>query len=274
MKHTDAPNADRSKMGHSSEHITELRNTAIRIAQSGAEMSQKYFRAPLGIELKADESPVTQADRAVEAEIRRLLQQDFPGDGILGEEFEARETQTGALWVIDPIDGTRSFISGHPLYGLLLGRMLRGQMQVSVVSLPALDETYVAARGHGSTLNGAPLTASTCTDLNRAMLYINEGEKIWRTAPDVFARLMDAGSNRRFSYDCAPYMLLAAGHIDAVVDCGLQPYDVLPVSLLVKEAGGVMTDWNGQKTGLQNDVNIVAAATPELHAQLLALLVT
>ena len=250
----------------------QVRAAAIAMAKAATPLALSYFRKSLSIETKADDSPVTQADRAVVEKLRNLIAAGFPGDGILGEEYGETGGTGGGLWIIDPIDGTRSFISGHPLFGMLIGRMIDGQMQASVVNLPALSEIYSAARGEGAFFGNTRIFTSGRTNLGEAMLYINEGDKIWRGWPDVHARLMSSGRERRFSYDCGPYALLAAGHIDAVVDCDLEPYDYLPVSLLVEEAGGKITDWDGNPLGMGSDVRVAAAATPELHAELIALL--
>ena len=250
----------------------QVRAAAIAMAKAATPLALSFFRKGLSIETKADDSPVTQADRAVEEKLRNLIAAGFPGDGILGEEYGETGGTGGGLWIIDPIDGTRSFISGHPLFGMLIGRMIDGQMQASVVNLPALSEIYSAARNEGAFFGSARISTSGRTNLGGAMLYINEGEKIWRGWPEVYGRLMASGRERRFSYDCGPYALLAAGHIDAVVDCDLEPYDYLPVSLLVEEAGGKMTDWEGNPLGMGSDVRVAAAATPELHAELIALL--
>ncbi len=252
----------------------QVRAAAIAMAKAATPLAMSYFRKALSIETKADDSPVTLADRAVEEKLRSLIGAGFPEDGIFGEEFGKTGGTGSGLWIIDPIDGTRSFISGHPLFGMLIGRMVDDRMQASVVALPAVTEIYSAARGGGAFCGTTRITTSGRRSLGEAMLYINEGEKIWRGWPDVHARLMASGRERRYSYDCAPYALLAAGHIDAVVDCDLEPYDYLPVSLLVEEAGGKITDWEGNPLGMGSDVRVAAAATPELHAELIALLRT
>jgi inositol-phosphate phosphatase/L-galactose 1-phosphate phosphatase/histidinol-phosphatase len=266
------PDMDAPAPPANSPNQAQVRAAAIAMAKAATPLALSFFRKGLSIETKADDSPVTQADRAVEEKLRTLIAAGFPGDGILGEEYGKTGGTGGGLWIIDPIDGTRSFISGHPLFGMLIGRMIDGQMQASVVNLPALSEIYSAARNEGAFFGSARISTSGRTDLGGAMLYINEGEKIWRGWPEVYGRLMAAGRERRFSYDCGPYALLAAGHIDAVVDCDLEPYDYLPVSLLVEEAGGKMTDWEGNPLGVGSDMRVAAAATPELHAELIALL--
>ena len=249
----------------------EFLRFANQLADAARPIARAYFRQPLTVESKADLSPVTIADRAIESELRRLIESHYPGHGILGEEFPARHGDR-FTWVLDPIDGTRSFISGHPLFGFLLAHQVGGETKLAAVGMPALNEVFTAEKGRGAFKGADRLSVSGRTGFDGATIYINEGEKIWRTHPQVFSRLMNAGQTRRFSYDCYPYALLAMGHVDLVVDFDLQPYDYLTVSLLVAEAGGVMTDWQGRRLHMGENVATVAAATPELHKAALALL--
>ncbi|MCV2871463.1 inositol monophosphatase [Defluviimonas sp. WL0050] len=249
--------------------MTATMADAIQIAEAAGKVAMRHFRGALGVDFKSDDSPVTQADRAVEAEVRRLIADRFPGHGIYGEEQGIERGEADDLWIVDPIDGTRSFMTGHPLFGFLLAKLTRGTADLAIVSAPAMGEVYAAARGQGAMLNGQKLRTSGRRGQDSAVLYINEGEKIWRAAPGVFARLMEFGRTRRFAYDCYPYALLASGHVDAVVDFDLQPYDYHAVALLVEEAGGVMTGWRGERLSMQTGIATVAAATAELHAELL-----
>lgn len=245
---------------------------AIDMANAAATAAMGYFRGSLGVEFKADESPVTQADRGVETVVRHIIAERFPDHGIFGEEHGIEGEAREAMWVIDPIDGTRSFISGNPLFGFLLAHVVGGETRLGVVGMPALGEVYTAELGKGAKRgDGKQLATSGRETLDGAILYINEAEKIWRARPEVFSRLMAAGQTRRFAYDCYPYALLASGHVDAVIDFDLQPYDYLPVALLVAEAGGVMSDWQGAPLRSGSDVAVIAAATPALHARLLGL---
>lgn len=244
---------------------------AVRIAEIAADGARGYFRGRLGVEFKADESPVTQADKGIEAKVRAYLEQHFPDHGIFGEEHGIEGGDRKHLWIIDPIDGTRSFLSGHPLFGFLLGHMVDGLPEIGVIGMPALGETYVGVIGQGATLNGEAIRSSDQKALAQSILYVNESEKIYCDNPALFDRLTSAGQTVRLSYDCYPHALLAAGHVDAVVDYGLQPYDFLPVAAVVKAAGGIMTDWNGKSLSLNSDGRVVSASTPELHAQLLTL---
>jgi len=244
---------------------------ALTIARFAAKAAMGYFRGPLGTQFKDDASPVTQADRGVETLVRDYLTKHFPDHGIFGEEHGIEGADKREIWIIDPIDGTRSFLSGHPLFGFLLGHLMDGIPQIGVIGMPALDEIFLGVKGEGAALNGAPIRCSTQKDLDQAILYINEGEKIYAAHPNIFAALTQTGQTRRFSYDCYPHALLAAGHVDAVVDYDLQPYDYLPLMVVIQEAGGIITDWEGKPLTLNSDGRVLSAATPQIHAQLLAM---
>ncbi|SLN75516.1 inositol monophosphatase family protein [Ruegeria meonggei] len=242
------------------------------ISELASQAAMQYFRGTLGIEFKQDQSPVTQADKDVEAKVRSYLNRYFPDHGVFGEE-EGQDTGDGRhMWVIDPIDGTRSFLSGHPLFGFLLAYLVDGHPQLGVVGMPALNETFFGVLGKGASLNGQPIHVSDKSHLDQAILYVNEGDKLYSDHPDLFNRLMQSGQTRRFAYDGYPHALLAAGHVDAVVDYDLQPYDFLALSPLIEAAGGVMTDWQGRPLELSSNGAVVSAATPALHAELLELL--
>lgn len=250
---------------------TDYAAHAEAIAQFAAKAAMGYFRGPLGTEFKQDDSPVTQADKGVETLVRSYLNKNFPDHGIFGEEHGIEGADKQRMWIIDPIDGTRSFLSGHPLFGFLLGHLREGTPEIGVIGMPALDEVFLGVKGKGATLNGSPIQCSNQTRLDDAILYINEGEKIYADHPTFFDSLTRSGQTRRFSYDCYPHALLAAGHVDAVVDYDLQPYDYLPLSVVIQEAGGVMTDWDGAPLTLNSDGRVLSAATPQIHAQLLVL---
>ncbi len=246
--------------------------SAVALAERAAKTALIHFRAKPDIEIKTDESPVTVADKQVEREVRALLAEWFPTHAILGEEFGTGDLAADHVWVVDPIDGTRSFISGNPLFGFLLAHMTQGEPTLGLISMPALDEVYLGTPETGATLNGTPIHVSGTTRLSDAILSINEGEKLLEHAPVVLKSLVRAGHTRRFGYDCYPYALLAAGHIDAIVDFDLKPFDFLPLIGVVEAAGGVITDWDGRSLDYVSDGRVVAAATPELHAELRALM--
>ena len=246
-------------------------DTILSITKDAANIPRKHFRAGVDVAYKSDASPLTVADQGTEAFIREALEQHFPDHGILGEEFAERTGSSAFQWIIDPIDGTRSFISGMPLYGMLAGLLEHGIPVLGVVRMPELDEVFTGD-GTRATLNGAPIKVAETTRLDQAMLYINEADKLMRDEPAVFARLNTSARDRRFSYDCYPHALLAAGHIDVCVDYDLKPFDILALVPVITGAGGVISDWQGQDLGLGSDGRVLSAATPALHAQMLDVL--
>ncbi|MEP5090596.1 MAG: inositol monophosphatase family protein, partial [Paracoccaceae bacterium] len=212
-----------------------------------------------------DDSPVTHADKSIEKLVRQTIAERHQTHGILGEEHGLKSSNQDEMWVVDPIDGTRSFISGHPLFGFLLAYLHKGVPEVGVIAMPMLNEVMIGVRGQGSTMNGSSMQVSQVNALEDAVVYINEGEKIFADHPSILSRLMSAGQTRRFSYDCYPYALLAMGHVDIVVDYDLKPYDFMALRVVIEAAGGILTDWNGERPGLAYEGPILAAATPELH---------
>ncbi len=249
----------------------ERLDALVKISGVAAEVALSHFRSPLEIETKLDDSPVTVADKATEQSIRDELARHFPEETVVGEEF-GTSGDGEDFWIVDPIDGTRSFIAGLPLFGMLLGYVSGGQPVAGVIRMPALGEVFAGAKKTGATCNGSPIRVSTCKCLANARLFINEGDKIATDEAKVFARLIRAGQLRRMGADCYPHTLVAAGHADAVVDYGLQPYDFLPVRAVVEAAGGIMTDWSGDALTMASDGRTLTAATPELHSELLGLI--
>lgn len=249
--------------------LTTALQAALDITGAAARISAGAFASPPPADLKEDESPVTRADRDTELFIRDALAEQFPEDGIFGEEFGTAGLDRARIWVVDPIDGTKSFITGVPLFGMLLGLVQDGLPQLGIIRLPALGTVYTGLRGQGAKKDGAPVAVSNCTALAEATLFVNEGEKIHAADPALFGRLCRAGRLRRMSYDCQPHALVAEGRIDAVVDYDLKPYDYLPVAAVVEAAGGIMTDWDGKPLDFDSDGRVATAATPELHAELL-----
>ncbi len=252
--------------------IEHVRTVAEQVAEQASTIPMEHFGTPLDIIAKADESPVTIADRMTEAFIRGELTRHFPAHGIFGEEYGVSGSLQGETWIIDPIDGTRSFITGSPLFGMLLGYLVEGKPQLGLVRMPALNETYVGIPGKGAFRNGQPIRCRATTKPDEAMVYINEAERIHAANPGLFTRLCRVGHTRRMSYDCYPHAMLAAGLIDSVVDFGLEPYDFLPLVGLVQAAGGTITDWDGKALSLESDGKVLSSATPELHRQMLAFL--
>lgn len=250
-------------------HYEPALQAALKLTEAPAQIAAKAFLNPPEVDLKEDESPVTRADRETELAVREALTTYFPDDGIFGEEFGTEGLERDRIWVVDPIDGTKSFITGVPLFGLLLALVAEGVPQIGIIRLPGLNTVYSGLRGKGASKDGAPIQTSSCEDLSNATIFINEAEKIHAADAPLFARLCKIGKLRRMGYDCHPHALVAEGRVDAVVDFDLKPYDYLPVAAVVEAAGGVMTDWQGRSLDFNSDGRVLSAATPALHSAML-----
>ncbi len=247
--------------------------TAHDLADLARGLSLQWFGQPLTVDIKADDSPVTQADRGVEAALRERLAALHPDHGILGEEHGRERLDAEYVWVIDPIDGTRSFISGLPLWGTLIALMHQGRPVLGLVDVPAIGERWYACTGESTRyrndhrLAGAvqACRVSGCTELRRARLYATTPDMFNAAQLQAFDTLTRQVAMRRYGGDCYAYGLLASGHVDLVVEAGLQPYDYLSMVRVIEDAGGVITDWQGRALSMDSSGEVVAAASPELH---------
>ena len=252
--------------------IDQMMQNALDITARASAIPQRYFRTAVEIDHKTDESPVTIADRDTETFIRDSLQALYPEHGVFGEEFGREAGDSRYEWIIDPIDGTRAFVTGVPLYGMLLALLKDGAPEFGVIRMPELDEVY-SGDGRQSLRNGNDvLSVSSVTSLDDAVIYVNEGEKIMPEQPRLFERLCSSGRIRRLGYDCYPHALLAAGRVDLVIDFDLKPYDYFALVPVIEGAGGLISDWQGQPLGLDSSGDVVSAATPELQRAALELI--
>ena len=244
---------------------------AQRLADAARPIALRYFRRTLTVEQKADHSPVTVADRTIETELRRLIRAEFPAHGIHGEEFD---DQAGSefTWVLDPIDGTKSYISGLPLFGTLIALLQEQQPVLGVMDMPALGERWVGRIGAPTLFNEHAARTSGCSRIERARVYTTTPDEFdaadWRR----FDTLSRRAALRRFGGDCYSYGLLASGHCDLVVEARLKPHDFLVLPPIIAGAGGRITDWNGAPLGLESDGHVVAAASEPLLAEALEIL--
>jgi histidinol phosphatase-like enzyme (inositol monophosphatase family) len=240
-----------------------------RLAEVAAAETLPRFRENGAVANKYAEGfdPVTEADREAEQAIRRLIRQQFPGHGILGEEHGIENENSPLRWIIDPIDGTRSFISGLPLWGTLVGLTDGGDAVAGMMSQPFTGEFFFAADG-SSTYEGPggarALSTRGTVDLADATLCTTTPALFLGRQRQIYDGLEGRVRLARYGTDCYAYAMLAAGNIDLVVETGLQPYDIVALVPIIEMAGGVITTWDGGPAESGGD--IVAAATPELHA--------
>lgn len=258
-------------MSQQSEIFDDLAVFAMRLADLAGGLSLKYFRKELDIEHKADCSPVTVADREVEAAMRERIEQMYPSHGIFGEEHGKANIDAVHTWVLDPIDGTKSFITGMPTYGNLIALLEQGTPVIGIVNMPAMDERWMGIAGRPSLFNGFPCLTSDCQSLAEANIYATSLDIFDAPGLAAFERVSARAAMRRFGGDCYSYGLLASGHVDAVVEMSLEPYDYLSLVPIIEGAGGVITDWQGKALCQGSDGRVIAAASAELHAEILAL---
>ncbi|CAN5665186.1 histidinol-phosphatase [soil metagenome] len=243
----------------------ELVALAQRLADAVRPIASRYFRTGLTVDDKTDSSPVTIADREAETAMRALLTEHVPAHGVFGEEHGAVRTDADYVWVLDPIDGTKAFITGLPIFGTLIALLHRGKPVMGIIDQPILKERWLGVAGERSTFNGQPIQVRACSALDNAYMY--------STAPIMFPGLLEkrhaALTQRvklfRWGGDCYAYGLLAAGHVDLFVENSLKLYDFAALVPVIQGAGGLITDWHGKDLDIHSDGSVLAAGDPALH---------
>ncbi len=248
--------------------------TAITAADAAAAVIRPYYRQPLAADLKPDQSPVTAADRAAEQAMRAVLSGRCPDHGILGEEAGLDRPGARYRWVLDPIDGTRAFITGRPLFGTLIALLDEGRPILGILDQPISGERWVGVRGRPTRFTGGPGQPGTrpCPSLGNAELSC--------TSPDIFGpgeagrwqRLRGAVRRATWGGDCYAYGLLALGCIDIIAEAGLKPWDWAALVPIIEGAGGRITDWTGAPLTEASDGAVLAVGDPALLTPALALL--
>ncbi len=223
--------------------------TAAQLAWKAGRATLRHFQTGIAVELKADATPVTAADREAEEIIRLGLQQVFPIDGVLGEEFGEKSGSSGRCWIIDPIDGTKSFIKGVPLYGVLVAlEDEKGEVVVGAVYLPGLDEMVHAAKGLGCWWNGRRTRVSAVKNLSEACVCYTSSRSFGQHRNHAFDGLAGKVGLLREWGDCYGHLLVATGRAEVMLDPVLSPWDCAPLVPILQEAGGTFTDWRGKAT--------------------------
>jgi histidinol phosphatase-like enzyme (inositol monophosphatase family) len=226
---------------------SSLLDAVHEVARLAGEVALRYFRSALAIELKPDGSEVTRADREAEAEACRWIQRRFPGDSIVGEELGMQGGNSDRLWYIDPIDGTRSYVRGVPLWGSMIAVREGATVLAGAISCPATGDLVAAARGHGCWHNGARTHVSDVAELSRSTVLATDAEFRRNPARALkWSALSTHVAAARTWGDCYGYVLVATGRSELMTDDRLSPWDVAALVPIIEEAGGVFTDWRGQ----------------------------
>jgi inositol-phosphate phosphatase / L-galactose 1-phosphate phosphatase / histidinol-phosphatase len=237
------------------------------LADAAGPIIRGYFRGKIAVDDKPDATPVTIADREAEAAMRALIEERCPDHGIIGEEHGRTRADADYVWVLDPIDGTKSFISGIPLFGTLIALVHRGRPVIGVIDQPVLRERWIGSAGRPTTFNAAPARTRPCATLAQATLFSTAPHAMFAGADAAaFGRLSGSVKLLRTGGDCYAYAQLASGFIDLVVEAGLKPYDYCALAPVIEGAGGIITDWQGGALDLASDGRVIAAGDPALAA--------
>jgi len=239
------------------------------LAEASARVILPYYGArDMGLELKSDDSPVTLADRGAEQVMREMITRRFPDHGIIGEEFGTERGDAEFVWVLDPVDGTKSFVLGVPLFGTLIGLMHRGRPLLGCIHQPVLRQLMIGD-GKVTTLNDQPVRVRPCARLSEATLLTTDPlhPAKYQNGAGFDALTREVCLYRGFG-DCYGYLLLCCGRVDVMVDPIVNPWDLLPLVPLLEGAGATVTDWQGRPANHAGATSAVASA-PELHAEVL-----
>jgi len=245
---------------------------AAELADAAGAAIRPYFRTALAVDDKADLSPVTAADRAAEMAMRQMIAARFPEHGIIGEEYGREREDAEFVWVLDPIDGTKSFISGVPLFGTLVALARQGTPIIGIIDQPISRERWIGAAGRETTHNGRAARCRACPGIAAATVFATSPDMFRDADSDAFARVSRAAKLVRYGADCYAYGLVALGFVDVVIEASLKPYDFSAMLPIVEGAGGVATDWQGAPLGLSSDGRVLIAGDKRTHSDALALL--
>lgn len=237
---------------------------ALRLADAAGAAIRPHFRSGISAERKGDATPVTLADRDAENAMRRILRAEAPDDSIIGEEFAAEAGNSGRSWVLDPIDGTTSFLAGRPIFGTLIALVVEGWPVLGVIDQPILGERWIGASGRPTLLNGKQVRTRPCRALAEASLATTGPHYFDDHDGGHFMGLAAKTDHRRMIMggDCYNYALLASGHIDLVCEAGLKLHDWAALVPVVEGAGGTMSDWNGDPLHAGSSGHVLALGDP------------
>lgn len=249
-------------------NLDDLLSVAMEAAYLGGRRTLSYFNTGIEVERKSDLTPVTRADRECEQLIRQTIQRYYPTHSLIGEEWGESQGDPQYKWIVDPIDGTKTFIHGVPLYGVLIGVEVKGVPSVGVIYMPALDEMVCAAKGLGCRWNGRKAQVSKQSNLREAAVMSSSLMSCVKRT-DNFTKLAESTQLQRTWGDCYGYLLVATGRAEAMVDPGLKLWDCGAIFPIMEEAGGRFTTWSGKATIYADDG---VASNGILHDEVLSIL--
>jgi inositol-phosphate phosphatase / L-galactose 1-phosphate phosphatase / histidinol-phosphatase len=250
----------------------DLVDLAGHLADASGAVIRRWFRAGVEAEDKPDQSPVTIADRQAEAVIRELLAVRAPDHGVIGEEHGSDRPDADFVWVLDPIDGTKAFLCGKPIFGTLIALMFQGRPVLGVLDQPVIGDRWVGAAGRDTVLNGRFVRARDCPSLSLSRISTSGPQYFKEAELRAFDRVASRAKLLSYGGDCYQYGLVASGCLDVVIEAGLQLHDYAALIPIVDGAGGLITDWRGEPLGPGSAGDVIAAGDRRVHAEAIALL--
>ena len=253
-------------------NLDELLLFSNYLADESEKIIKQYFRKPLIVSSKEDQSPVTIADKNTELRIRELIEFKYPNHGILGEEFDEKNINSEYLWVIDPIDGTRSFIAGHKDFGTLIALLYKNEPIIGIINCPMHKERWVGIKGKRTTLNEKEVKTSNIKLLDNS--YVSSSGLYFDNEHlrKGFNKIIKKAKYYRYGGDCYMYGMLASGLIEIVIEDTLKAHDYMALVPIIKGAGGVVTDKYGKEVNINSKGSIIASANETLHKKLIEII--
>lgn len=252
---------------------SDMLDLANAMADAVRPIIRRHFRTRMVVESKSDASPVTIADREAETLMRQMISARFPDHGIRGEEFGLHQPEAGWIWVLDPIDGTKSFISGSLAFGTQIALLHLGQAVLGIIDQPITGERWLGQAGISTMLNDVVIRCSETRRIEDAVVYTSALEHFDADGRGRYSRLASEARFQRTSHDCYAAGLLALGTVDLLLEGNLHDYDILPQVPIIEGAGGIVTDWDGQPLAdARQFKTVLMAANKDLHAAALDLL--
>jgi len=269
---SDLSAASLSTAGLSAAELGELAGFAARLADAAGGEIRPHFRKLTAVDSKADASPVTIADRGAEQAMRDLIATHYPDHGVFGEEFGVSKPNAALMWILDPIDGTKSFVAGMPIFATVIALVDAEGFALGVIDQPIVGDRWVGVRGIGTAQNGTAARTRRGVTIADAVMVTTSIEFLSPTEREACERLLDNVRLFRLCGDAYAYGLLASGLVDLVLDGEVKPYDFAGLVAVVEGAGGVITDWQGQPLPRDRNSRVLAAGDPALHAAALSFL--
>ena len=238
---------------------TKELDIAQKLADTASVITTSYFRKQPKTFIKEDLTPVTKADREAEHAMRALIEKNFPNHGIIGEEFKDRNVDAKYIWTLDPIDGTKSFVAGAPLFGTLVSLLKDGFPIIGIIDMPVLNERWVGCHDRPTLFNGKKVQVRPCSDIKEAWLYATSPHMFPGDDFRAFERVRKQVYCTLYGTDCYAYGLLANGTCDLVIEASMGIYDFCALVPIIIGAGGFMVDWQGEPLSIESDGRVIAA---------------